>query len=156
MITNWLNNRFATNFNEKELASVKDFSLIWNVFENDVCHNNCSVQRLKEKIDSIEIDINDFVLFLKYFQNRYGANGIISERFDYLNFRPNDKRQLVEDVILSKNTDPNDIALALSIIVYRFRNNLFHGIKNMQEIDKQNENFENANGILITLLKYFE
>jgi hypothetical protein len=32
---------------------------------------------------------------------------------------------------------------------------MFHGIKNMQEIDKQNENFENANGILITLLKYF-
>lgn len=155
MITNWLNNRFGTNFNEKELASVKDFSLIWNVFEKEVCNNNCSVQRLKEKIDSVKIDINDFVIFLKYFKNRYSADGIINERFEYLHFRPNDKRELVESVILGVNTDPQDIVLALSIIVYRFRNNMFHGLKNMQEIDKQNENFENANGILVTLLKYF-
>jgi hypothetical protein len=99
MMINWLNNRFGTNFNEKKLASVKDFSLIWNVFEKEVCHNNCSVQRLKEKIDSVKIDIGDFVIFLKYFQNRYSADGIINERFEYLHFRPNDKRELVESVI---------------------------------------------------------
>lgn len=46
----WINNRFVTNFSENDLSSIKDFSLIWNVFENIVCDNNCSFNRLSERL----------------------------------------------------------------------------------------------------------
>ncbi|MFH6958921.1 hypothetical protein ACHRV1_16095 [Flavobacterium aquidurense] len=152
----WINDRFGTNFSEVDLSSVKDFSLIWNVFENVVCQNNFSIARTEEVIKNSLIDSTEFNSYLEYFKNRYVSNGTFTNRFQYLHFRNNDRRNLVEDVLLGNNTKNNDIILALLIIVYRYRNNLFHGIKRIQEIDKQRENFENANGVLKTLLNHFQ
>lgn len=152
----WINDRFGTNFSEVDLSSVKDFSLIWNVFENVVCQNNFSISRTEEVIKNSLIDSTEFNSYLEYFKNRYVSNGTFTNRFQYLHFRNNDRRNLVEDVLLGNNTKNNDIILALLIIVYRYRNNLFHGIKRIQEIDKQRENFENANGVLKTLLNHFQ
>lgn len=151
----WINDRFDTNFTEVDLLSVKDFSLIWNVFENVVCQNNFSIARTEEGIKNKIIDSTEFNSYLKYFKNRYVSNVTFTDRFQYLHFRNNDRRNLVEDVLLGNNTDNNDIILALIIIVYRYRNNLFHGIKRIQEIDQQRENFENANGVLKTFLNHF-
>ena len=152
----WINDRFGTNFSEVDLSSVKDFSLIWNVFENVVCQNNFSIARTEEVIKNSLIDSTEFNSYLEYFKNRYVSNGTFTNRFQYLHFRNNDRRNLVEDVLLGNNTKNNDIILALLIIVYRYRNNLFHGIKRIQEIDKQRENFENANGVIKTLLNHFQ
>lgn len=152
----WINDRFGTNFSEVDLSSVKDFSLIWNVFENVVCQNNFSIARTEEVIKNSLIDSTEFNSYLEYFKNRYVSNGTFTNRFQYLHFRNNDRRNLVEDILLGNNTKNNDIILALLIIVYRYRNNLFHGIKRIQEIDKQRENFENANGVLKTLLNHFQ
>lgn len=30
----WINNKFGTNFTENDLASIKDFALAWNIFED--------------------------------------------------------------------------------------------------------------------------
>jgi hypothetical protein len=46
------------------------------------------------------------------------------------------------------------VILAISIIIYRYRNNLFHGIKDIPKIDAQIENFKNANSFLISFLDY--
>ena len=151
----WINNRFETNFTENDLASIKDFSLAWNVFENHVCNNNCSAARLRERLNQIQFEINEFTEPLQYFKNRYIVEGATNERFEHLNFRHNDRRELVAEVLLGNNQEVQDIVLALSIIVYRFRNNLFHGMKQMEFIDQQKENFENANLILITILRHF-
>lgn len=151
----WINDRFGTNFIEADLSSVKDFSLIWNVFENVVCQKNFSIVRTLEGLENRIIDSAEFNSYLQYFQNRYVSNGTFTNRFQYLHFRPNDRRNLVEEVLLGNNTNNNEIILALVIIVYRYRNNLFHGIKRIQEIDRQRENFENANGVLKTLLNHF-
>lgn len=88
-------------------------------------------------------------------KQRFVTNGNLNPRFPYLHFRQNDRRSLVEDVLLGINTNNNDIILALIIIVYRYRNNLFHGLKNMQEIDQQKENFDNANNVLKIFLNYY-
>jgi hypothetical protein len=67
----WINNLFGTNFSENDLSSIKDFSLIWNVFENFVCENNCSVNRLSERLNPINFDLAEFENSLNYFKNRY-------------------------------------------------------------------------------------
>lgn len=150
----WINNRFGTNFSESDLSSIKNFSLIWNVFENIVCNNNCSVPRLIERLDLINFEPVEFEKSLNYFNSRYIDNGVTNERFEQLNFRNNDRRELVENVLLGNNVEISNIVIALTIIVYRYRNNLFHGLKQMKFIDQQQENFENANLILMAILRH--
>jgi hypothetical protein len=72
-----------------------------------------------------------------------------------LHFRGNDRRDFVKQVLLANNNTVQDMALAMSIIVYRFRNNLFHGIKEIQVINEQRTNFEQANSFLKSLLNYY-
>ena len=151
----WINNKFGTDFTENDLLSIKDFSLIWNVFENMVCNNNCSVVQLANRLQPVHFELNKFSDSLEYFKNRYVTNGETNERFEHLNFRQNDRRNLVESVLLENDVEVSNIVLALSIIVYRYRNNLFHGLKEMQYIDQQRDNFENANAILIGILRHF-
>lgn len=154
-MTDWINQRFGTNFTENDLLNVKNFSLIWNVFESTACANHFSINRIEQEIGNRNIDVNNFTDNIAYFKNRYVTNGALNGRFAHLNFRPNDRQALVEDVLLEINTSPNDIILAIVIIVYRYRNNLFHGVKNIQQIDGQNENFQNANTFLTRLIDNF-
>lgn len=151
----WYNNKYGTNFSEDDLRNVKDFSLIWNVFEDNLCENNFSIQRLQQDLRNRNIDINLFTNHLRYFKSRYIENGSLNDRFQFLYFRNNDRKELVERVLLGTETNPNNIILAIAIIVYRFRNNLFHGLKEMQYIDQQNQNFEIANNFLTTLIDNF-
>jgi len=154
-MTDWINQRFGTNFTEEDLLNVKNFALIWNVFESTTCANNFTINRIEQRIEERNIDIDIFAETIAYFKDRYVTNGTFNERFAHLNFRANDRQPLVEDVLLEFNTTPNDVILAIIIIVYRFRNNLFHGNKNIQEIDGQNENFLNANAFLSRLIDNF-
>lgn len=75
-------------------------------------------------------------------KQRFVTNGNLNPRFPYLHFRQNDRRSLVEDVLLGINMNNNE-------------NNLFHGLKNMQEIDQQKDNFDNANNVLKIFLNYY-
>lgn len=151
----WLNNKYGTNFSEEDLKNIKNFSLIWNVFEANLCGNNFSIQRLQQGLANRNIDVNLFANHLTYFKNRYTENGKLTNHFQFLNFRPNDRQHLVESVLLGIDTNSKNIILAIAIIVYRFRNNLFHGLKEIQYIDQQNQNFEIANSFLTTLIDNF-
>lgn len=50
----WINNKFGTNFTENDLKNIKDFSLLWNIFENLVCERNCTINRIEENLNPIE------------------------------------------------------------------------------------------------------
>jgi len=151
----WINNRYGTTFSENDLSSINDFSLIWNIFENVVCGNDFSIARLQQNLAHRNMDIQPFRVHLEYFKNRYVSNGLLTPRFNHLSFRQKDRRQLVENVLLETNNNSNDIILAIAIIVYRYRNNLFHGIKDIQQIDQQRDNFEIANNFLTTIIDNF-
>jgi len=42
---NWINQRFGIHLNVEDLESIKDFALIWNVFERFVCKPELYVKR---------------------------------------------------------------------------------------------------------------
>ncbi|MEG6992810.1 hypothetical protein V1979_38690, partial [Pseudomonas aeruginosa] len=64
--------------------------------------------------------------------------------FPYLNLRPSDHPGLVQAVIEGANNDPRDRMLGLLMIVWRLRNNLFHGAKWAYQLRDQRENFTHA------------
>ena len=154
-MTDWLNKTYGTNFNDEDLKNIRDFSLIWNVFENKICENSFSISRFEQKILNKNINSNLFQGHLSYFKNRYVQDDNFTPRFTHLNFRERDRKDLVEKILLGTDTDSNNTILALMIIIYRYRNNLFHGIKNMHQIDQQKQNFEVANNFLKILIDNF-
>lgn len=60
---------------------------------------------------------------------------------------------MVEAVLKGENANLGDTAAALLIVIYRLRNNLFHGVKWAYGIRGQRENFENANALLMSALE---
>ncbi|SDH81998.1 hypothetical protein [Myroides phaeus] len=163
---NWLNQRYDTSFTENNIQSIKDFLLIWNLFEGKFFETSFSIDKLERILKNTDIDINCFLPYLEYFKNRYvnQEDNTINERFRFLHFRRNNREDFVTEVLLNNKDIPiyietntqYEIVLAISIIVYRFRNNLFHGIKNIQHVAQQEENFVTANGFLRTIIETIE
>jgi hypothetical protein len=59
------------------------------------------------------------------FRQRYFVNGAFTHHFPHLRLRPADQSYLVRSVLDESNNDPRDRRLAVLMIVWRFRNNLF-------------------------------
>ncbi len=151
----WINNRYAIQLNEEDLVSLKNFSLIWNIFEGTVCDNSFSIATVEQSIAGRNFTVAEFEGDLLYFQNRYIEHGAPNNRYPYLYFRPNDREPFVRDVLLGIRNNIEEIVLAIIIIIYQYRNNLFHGLKEIREIDQQEPNFNRANSFLQTFLNHY-
>lgn len=158
-IFEWLGAK-APGFNDlsnEERDAIMQFALLWSFFEAMALDNSASVRAITRLVQSWEsngqLDVDAFTKSLAYFKERYFNNGTATEKFQGLHFRPRDKRALVEAVLTEQNTNPEDCVAALLIIVYRIRNNLFHGEKWAYDIQGQLGNFTNANAILMTAME---
>lgn len=98
------------------------------------------------------LKLDDYDKFLTYFVNRYLEKGKTNDRYKKLNLRNGDKPKLVESVLNGSETTPEKVLLAILIIVYRYRNNLFHGIKEITDLPNQIENFRHANDLLMMFM----
>lgn len=142
---------------EDDRCAIFDFAFLWSLFEADIMEANANVDRITEKIDAwaaadmLCADLYD--VDLAYFRDRYFANGELTDHYPHLYLRKHDHPNLVEDVIRGVNNDPHDRVLALLMIVWRLRNNLFHGAKWAYQIKGQRENFMHANAVLMRLLE---
>ena len=86
---------------------------------------------------------------LEYFQNRYVHEGQFTYHFAHLRLRERDNQELVAKVLRNETKDLSEIMMALLIVSYRFRNNLFHGEKWLYKIEDQFRNFSFANKVLM-------
>jgi len=147
MIT-WLNSKFGTTYTEEDRSEIKNFTLLWSIYENLIFNNSFSIEQLEDKINNRNIQFSDYADIFTYFQVRYTDNGTLNDRFYFLYFRPNDRESFVRDVLLGQIGDDASKIIAIGIIIYRFRNNLFHGLKDIRQLHGQIENFYFANKYL--------
>jgi hypothetical protein len=140
-----------------DIRSVLYFALLWNLFEGLVCHKNAYILRIERAIDDLKrrnkLNIADYDKFLTYFSSRYTENGRVNYRFGRLNLRETDTSKLVELVLRGDEKSPEEVLLAMLIIVYSYRNNLFHGEKSIYELPEQIENFGYANQLLMLFME---
>ncbi len=157
-VLNWLNNYFpnAPEFNRDDIKAVTDFSLMWNLFEFEMGNQQMSIQQIAicaSQIVTKSPRNNFYQKYLEYFQSRYINNiSTTNNLFDGLAFRPNDKKDFVANVLIENDTNPSNIIEAILIILYRLRNNLFHGQKELHNIHTQHNNFNIANQFLAEVL----
>ncbi|MDI9319017.1 MAG: hypothetical protein QM530_00960 [Phycisphaerales bacterium] len=155
-LLNWINLKFGVDLNEVELESVKYFSLFWNIFEDKVCGRFCTADVIERSlINNTALDWSQFEEVYSYFSNRYVTNRQTNDRFEHLKFRAADKMLFVSTTLTNTAAPTNEKIIAIAIIIFRLRNNLFHGEKDIRLINEQKDNFENANKFLMALLNYY-
>ncbi|GBG15714.1 acetylglutamate kinase [Novimethylophilus kurashikiensis] len=141
---------------QQERDAITHFALLWSFFEARALSTRGSshaILALTHKwLAQDRLATEPFSESLQYFQQRYYANGVETDYLHGLNLRPNDCRDLIYAVLKGENTNPADCVAALLIVVYRLRNNLFHGAKWAYGIQGQLSNFTHANATLMNAL----
>ncbi len=154
--TEWLE-QYAPGFQGLSLEAreaIMHFSFLWSLFEFEALNKNGNVPAIDRVVRQwrdagLFTDDDPFAQQLAYFRDRFYLDGVFTSHFLKLHFRKRDKRDLVEKVLRNETTDRAEIVEALLMIVYRFRNNLFHGEKWAYQLQGQIQNFDHANDVLM-------
>ncbi len=161
MSLNWLEEKapgFA-GLSDNEREAIVVFPLLWSLFEAQLLNSAGNANRIKQVVDKWDqegaLDACKFTEELSYFRERYFEDGNFTYHFNQLWLRANDKPALVRSVINGSNNTPQDIVTAVFIIIMRFRNNLFHGVKWQYELIGQLENFTHSNNVLMKVLEQY-
>ena len=135
---------------------ISNFTLMWNLFEATICDTNANVKCFEQVAEYIArnnrptLGITDGIQFWK---SRYWSATKFNSRFEKLNFRKADRRKFVEEVLCGAKSDIESQIVGTLIIIYRLRNNLFHGEKDVRELNNQVSNLDTANKALASVLE---
>ncbi|WP_369051395.1 hypothetical protein [Burkholderia gladioli] len=142
---------------DADRAAIFNFTFLWSLFEAQVMGNFARADLICTKVDEWRdagtLDTDEYAAELAYFRERYFANGALTHHFEHLHLRPADQPAVVQSVLDGSNDDPRDRLLTVLMIVWRFRNNLFHGAKWAYQLQGQRSNFTHANAVLMRLLE---
>lgn len=147
-----------SDLSEDERAAIMHFLLLWSFFEAEALDTSATANSIlvfvHKKASKGRLDIAPFSTSLAYFRDRCFNQGIVTEHFGGLNLRSNDSPELVRAVLKGENANDADTVSALLIVIFRLRNNLFHGCKWNYGIRGQLDNFTNANTALMAALMW--
>jgi hypothetical protein len=90
---------------------------------------------------------------VRFWRERYVTDTKLNKVFERLAFRPDDRREQVEAVLRGENNDPESQLLAVMIVIYRLRNNLFHGLKQIDTLNDQVPNLTTACQVLAGIVE---
>ena len=157
----WIANNTSggTELSAVTQRSLADFTIMWNFFESTLCNNRASVNEFKRIIANFQpaqldqMTIQKLNSCLSYWRTRYCISDGFNQLFNELNFRLNDCKTDVKEVLNETKIDLRDKIFALMILIYRLRNNLFHGLKSIQILNNQVDNINNASFCIAAILE---
>ncbi len=138
----------------EDLEPLKDFSILWSIFEFKLCDTRYSKVKIGKKLREMNLSKSTFKFFYDYLKERYSGNGF--DLFEGLKFENPKDKSSVKDIIIDKTFDSEsdyNIIFALMLVVYRFRNNFFHWSKAQDNFRDQINNFKHANSFLLILIE---
>jgi len=134
-----------------------NFALLWTVYEGIVLNASGNAAAIKRAVDLLKsegrLSLDRVLPMIRYFRDRYFDCIDLTHEFHSLHMRRNDDSNLVERVLRGKSNDDSEVLSAALIIIYRLRNNLFHGVKWSYGIRGQLGNFQNANAVLMAVIE---
>lgn len=149
------------NISDRSLSLVTEFLLLYSRFERK-CIKEAGYDNIYDLIDKIDETVlsEDFPRqeIMDYFRKRYVKEGKENTTFAKLKFENKSKsrkgRELCKRILINGGNESEELKCMLHII-YRYRNNLFHGSKPFIDIESQKENFEMSYKVLIELIKKY-
>tara|TARA_R110002096_G_scaffold282317_1_gene476333 strand:- start:1123 stop:1611 length:489 start_codon:yes stop_codon:yes gene_type:complete len=154
----WLSHKVPgfVELTAEERNAIDDFSFLWSLFEGSEMNRHCSIQSIRQYVSDLEqsgrLDEIDCEAYLAYLKDRYFNNGQVTEHFPYLRLERNHNPEEVMDALSNENATKVAKVIGSLIIVYRLRNNLFHGEKWLHQLHDERNNFTFANGFLKSLM----
>lgn len=137
--------------------AITTFVLLWSLFEARLMKAEANARQIAKAVDQWEGDGSlGAELYdgeLAYFRDRYFQNGDFTFRFEKLKLRKSDMPDLITAGVRGDADSPRDRVLTVLLIVWRLRNNLFHGEKWAYELQGQLDNFTRANAVLMRVLE---
>ena len=150
----WINRKFNYLFTTDELNPVRDFTVMWNLFENRMCDRNFNEMKIRRLIDEYSISSENFHDYLNYFSYRYVYRSDSENLFNQLyNNQTSSSKDFVYNVLIGKYETDEDKIIACVLIVHRYRNNLFHGNKQLIGINHQRQNLNVATLVMATFME---
>lgn len=139
------------NFKEETVLEIGKFAVLWNIFENEKCQNDCDNSHLIELANGYEAS-KDWKNFAAELQERAKLNDTDSNNYvDNELFIGRGRREKLEiknrvKEFINSNGSQN-LAGGL-VAIYRIRNNMFHGLKDRSSLDNQIDLFKAINTVL--------
>lgn len=141
---------------DDEKTEIIDFVLLWSYFEDSQLGNYANMEQIRNYVHQLsdetldQIELNSL---LEYFRDRYVDGDEYTYRYGYLNLEKSGNPAEVEQMLLDKTTSSKDELIGCLGIIYRYRNNLFHGEKWKYRLQEQYDNFRRSNGLLLDILE---
>lgn len=146
---------------DADRQAIHEFSLLWPAFEGTLLGTDAKPGNLIQIAfalrDAGRLDMARFAEPLAYFRDRYWRDGDFTPEYNGLHtgkYNPAN-RKLVIDALSSHPQLPEDTLAGLLLVVYRLRNNLFHGVKWAYGIRGQRSNFLQACAVLMAVMDLY-
>ena len=140
---------------DEEKQEISSFTWLWSTFEGKHCDTNATQQNLtafaERNVVSDNMTAEHAICAWNYFKDRYLPSDAEQNYLDHLMGNiPNRGRRIRSAITAGLDNDAttNEKCIALVLIIYRMRNNLFHGTKGQYGFVDQFENFKHANELL--------
>jgi len=138
------------DMHSKQFQQIRDSPLIWNVFEAKFFDKDCCVDDVWKKTELAprESITNEAFLF---FKSRYTEGDNTNDSFESVNLLDRYKEK-VQNILCSVSPSIEDKNRVCRMLIYRYRNNLFHGEKELYSLENQIDLFTIMNAYLIDLI----
>lgn len=146
---------------DADRQAIHEFSLLWPAFEGTILETDAKPGNLVQIAftlrDAGRLDMARFAEPLAYFRVRYWRDGDFTPEYNGLHIGKYNaaNRKLVIDALSSQPQLPEDTLAGLLLVVYRLRNNLFHGVKWAYGIRGQRNNFLQACAVLMAVMDLY-
>ena len=142
---------------DETVLEIGKFAILWNSFENSWCKNDCKAGELKEVAKNIFMDSYYQVEFAQELRRRCESFGQSKEDYVKNSLHPRNARKSLpenEKLMLRfikqevEDEGDRDLVCGCLLVIQRIRNNLMHGLKEINMLDGQIKLFRTANAVL--------
>lgn len=148
-------NILGEELENKIVFEIGKFTILWEEFEKNYCSNNCNSKKILAFSLTISVDNK----ILKDFSKElHGRTEYFNEDIEtYTNYnlipqnahRPKSKYiKIMRDFINLDELVNSDWICGALLCIYRIRNNLLHGLKELSELNGQMGLFKSMNKVL--------
>lgn len=158
----WLSHKVPgfVDLTAEERDAIDDFSFLWSLFEGKVMNRNCNLPRIRNFVQQLEeqgrLELLEVEPYIVYLRNRYFREGEVTGHYYGLNLGVHNNTEEVLETLRNEDAPVVVKVIGCLIVIYRLRNNLFHGEKWQYNLEGQLDNFTHANDFLklIMLLEF--
>ena len=153
----WLQEHFSgyKELPKKSKLVFLDFLFLWVFFEYRALNKCGKMSDIPEIAENWRKN-TDVSEHWNYFRTRYFNGTEFTGHFKYLKLKNDTKEtEKFKEILTEGNPSNLDMAKVLLTIIFRYRNNFFHGEKCEFPLKNQVQNFKHANKILMDVIESY-